>query len=69
MERVESVQEGFPDLVKEWQRREVERKSRKHPRDVEGKAAKGQEADGGGAERPANAATREQARAALGFVA
>jgi hypothetical protein len=53
MEREESVLEGFPDLVKDWQRREEERKSHKHARDGESKAAKGQEADGGGAERPA----------------
>jgi hypothetical protein len=55
MERESSVQEDFPDLVKDWQRREEERKSRKHPRSAaghEGKAAKGQETDSGG-ERPA----------------
>jgi hypothetical protein len=51
MEREESVQEDFPDLVKDWQRREEERKSRKHARDGESKAVKGQEADGAGAER------------------
>jgi hypothetical protein len=53
MEREGSMLEDFPDLVKDWQRREEERNSRKHPRDGESKAVKGQEADGGGAERPA----------------
>jgi hypothetical protein len=54
MERESSMQEDFPDLVKEWQRRDEERKSRKHPRPAaadDGEEAKGQETGGG--ERPA----------------
>jgi hypothetical protein len=53
MEREESMLEDFADVVKDWQRREEERKSRKHPRDGESKALKGQQADGGSAEQPA----------------
>jgi hypothetical protein len=47
------VQEDFPDLVKEWQHREEERKSRKHPRSAADDAEEAKGQDTGGRERPA----------------